>query len=133
MRSLRIAAVLFVLYSVATLVNLAFYVSWSGVADPVPRAVIRVVLLTLIAAGLWRRQRWAWWLGVLGAGWLVIGGVITIVSGRLGTLAERRPYPTVDYTYFIIGFAAALGGLLLLLAPSGRAAIWAASSNAPAV
>ena len=123
MRTIRVAAGLLLVHAGATILNLGFWVWYTGIAEPAPRILLRVAAVLVAAIGLYWRQRWAWWLSVITATWLVLGGIVAIASGRLSGLAERRPYPLVDYLYFVVGFGTSIAAVVLLLTRTGRAAL----------
>jgi hypothetical protein len=131
MKTIRVAAGLLLLYAGATILNLGAWVWYSGITEPALRILLRVTAASVAAIGLCWRQRWAWWLGLITTAWLVASGVLAVASGQLSGLDARRPYPLLDYVYFIVAFAAALGAAFLLLTRSSRAAV-RAHSPAPA-
>jgi len=132
MKTIRVVAGLLLVYAGATILNLGFWVWYTGIAEPAPRILLRTAAVVVAAIGLYRRQRWAWWLGVVITTWLVAGGIVAIASGRLSGLAERRPYPLLDYLYFILSFGISIAAPVLLLTPTSRAAVRARSAGATA-
>ncbi len=123
MKTVRLAAGLLIVYGVVVLLNAFLYTYWSGDAGGLPRAAIRAAGVTLVAFGLWKAHRWAWWVAVVfGSVLFVLGAVgfgIIVSSGVL----ESRPYPIADYAVFIISLGALLGTEVALLLPGSRAAI----------
>ncbi|HEX4575390.1 MAG TPA: hypothetical protein VH158_09675 [Gemmatimonadales bacterium] len=122
------AATLLLVYAGATVLTLGFWVWQTGIFEPAPRILVRVAAALAAALGLYRRQRWAWWLGLLVATWLVAGAIRAIAVGQLSGLAARRPYPLLDYLQFAVSFGSVAAALALLVAPSSRAALHATSS-----
>ncbi len=123
MRTIRVAAGLLLVYAAATLLNLGFSVWYTGIAEPAPRILLRVAAVVVAAIGLYRQQRWAWWLGLIIAAWLIAGGILAIASGQLSGLAAHRLYPLLDYLYFVVGFGSAIAAVFALLTPSSRLAV----------
>lgn len=123
MKSVRLGAVLLMVYGVVVLLNAALYTYWSGDPGGFPHAAIRAGGVILVAVGLWKAHCWAWWVAVvLGSALFVVGALgfgIIVSSGVL----ESRPYPIADYAVFIISIGALLGAELALLLPGSRAAI----------
>ena len=128
--SVRTAAALLFIYAVFVIANASYWQIASGWEDAsdYPRGVIRFAGVTLIAIGLLRRQRWAWWLGVLLPLLLIALFVLNIaVILRAGG------------TGGLLGFAGSLTGpiviaacpimaMTLLLLPASRAAFRSSSS-----
>jgi hypothetical protein len=84
-RSLKAAALCFLLFAVAVLLNSA---TQSAAGWMVPRRILhsgfRVVGAGAVAWGLLRGARWAWVLGLLlGSFWLVTGLLTVLVLDRL--------------------------------------------------
>lgn len=93
--------------------------------SPAPRPdntanLVIVVAVLILSFGLWRRRRWAWWLGVAFAGlWLLaLAGAATMIS-RLAGYVEILDL--TDY-YAFLALQAVLTVALtsLLLAPATR-------------
>jgi hypothetical protein len=120
MTTLRLAAVLFLVYALALVCNAALYISWSGDTSELPRGIVRVVGVSVVAVGLWRARRWAWWIAVILSGLLFVLGVTALISS--GVL-DSRPYLIADYVFFFVSLGALLGAVLALVLPGSRAAI----------
>lgn len=92
-RAVAAAAALFALYGVAVLLNVLASrgeLGWSDAGD-LWHAVLRVGVALLIAWGLLKRARWAWWLGlVAGAAALVAAALAVVVLDR-GDLHWLQP------------------------------------------
>jgi len=124
--TLRWAALVLGAYGLVVVVNATVLQAtndWVGLAE-YPRALIRALGAALVAWGLLRRARWAWWLGVV----LALFWLATSIFGFLMFLGIRTPeadallppgfYALLATTCVLLGAAAAL-----LLAPSSRAAV----------
>jgi hypothetical protein len=122
MSTLRAAAMLFLVYATALLANASLYTSWSGDRSEWPRLLIRLVGLGAVAWGLWRRERWAWWLGVLLGGAFAAFGIVGLWAAHSTGLLDARPYPAADYAFFVVSIVALLSAVVLLLLPRSRAA-----------
>ena len=119
----RIAALLFFLYGLLVLAN-ALSVGLSAgmtVADAaLPRPAVRALGTGLVALGLWRGARWAWWLAVLLGGLWFVAGVVGLAAvfatGSAGALPSRM-------WWFAPVALSLLGGALgLLFLPTSREA-----------
>lgn len=123
MATLRAAAVLFLVYAAALIANAALYTWWSGDRSEWPRLFIRLLGLGAVAWGLWRRERWAWWLGVLVGSAFAAFGVVGLWAAHTSGYFASRPFPAADYGFFGVGIAAVAGAVVLLLLPRSRAAM----------
>jgi hypothetical protein len=77
-RSLRVAVGIFLVYGLAVVVNAVIWQSLSGwqEASDFPPAIVRFLGVGLISWGLLKRERWAWWLGVvLPSFWILSAGL----------------------------------------------------------
>jgi hypothetical protein len=108
------------LYGVAVVLNAIMMQSETGwiAARDFPRALLRLFGTGLIAWGLWRRARWAWWLGLaLAAFWLTAGALAILVFER----GDVHWLPPSGFQIFLVISLLCLGGsLALLLSPSAR-------------
>ena len=119
--SVKLAAALFVAYGVAVVLNaiaIQGMAGW-GEAGDFPRALIRLFGTGLIASGLLRRARWAWWLGlILAAVWLVAGALAVLVLER----GDAHWLPPSGLQIFLVISLLCLGlAVALLVSPSVRA------------
>jgi hypothetical protein len=114
------AALLFVLYGVAAVVNAAAMQNWSGVeAGSIPRAVLRLAAAGLVAWGLLRGAGWSWWMALaLAILWLVSGlaPVVVLERGDMHWLP-----PSGDQIFLAVSLVSLSIAILLLLTPSARA------------
>ena len=122
--TVRWAALALVAYACVVLVSatvLQAINDWQAVGDP--RAVVRGLGVALVAWGLLRRARWAWWLGVaLALFWIVSGvaGLVMFLSIRTDEAEALLPpafYPLLGVTITLLTVA-----LVLLVLPRSRAA-----------
>lgn len=120
--SVKLAAALLVLYGVAVVLNAAVMYGAAGwiATREMPSAVVRLAGTLLVAWGLLRRERWAWWLGlVLTAFWLVVGASAVLVLQR----GDVHWLPPSGFQVFLVVSLLSLGlTIALLLSPSARAA-----------
>ena len=119
--SLRAAAGLLVLYGVAVVLNATVMygaAQWMTSRE-LPSAIVRLAGTVLVAWGLLRRLRWAWWLGlVLTTFWLVTGAaaVLVLQRGDVHWLQPSRLQILLVVSLLALGLS-----LALLLSPSARA------------
>jgi hypothetical protein len=119
--SVKLAAALFVAYGVAVVLNATVMQAaggW-GAARDFPRAILRLIGTGIIAWGLLRRARWAWWLGlVLAVFWLSAGALAVLVVER-GDVYWLSPS---GFQTFLVASLVCLGAAVaLLISPSARA------------
>jgi hypothetical protein len=120
--SLKAAALCFLLFAVALLLNSA---TQSAAGWMVPRRIVhsgfRVVGAGAVAWGLLRGARWAWVLGLLlGSFWLVTG-LLTVLVLDHRELEWLRPS---SFQVFLFASLASLClAVALLLSPSARKAL----------
>ena len=124
LKRVRLACALLVLYGLIVVANAVALQSLAGWEDwrEFPRALIRLAGMLLCAWGLWRGERWAWWLTVgLGLVWLLTGiGVLVMAWLMTGDVQLLMPAFAKVVLILAAGLlAAALG---LLLTPPVRAA-----------
>ena len=125
--TVRAAAIILAVYGVGVLLNATIQqneIGWDSIElRGFSRAVLRCLGMCLIAWGLFKRVRWAWWSGVLlPAFFVVVGSVVLVVSLMVSGA-------TVLYAMsprFVLGlsvvFAALTCAVILLLTPSRRGA-----------
>jgi hypothetical protein len=122
-KPIRVAAVLFALYGLYVAANATAWQalgSWAEAAD-YPRALLRVFAALLIAWGLWRGLRWAWWLGIGLAGfWVVLGLGAFGASLLIGN--GDRPLPTALLISVVPGAVLLVAAVVSLLLSQSRAA-----------
>jgi hypothetical protein len=120
--SVKLAAALFMGYGLAVVLNATVMQTAAGWSAPrdVPRAILRVIGTGLVAWGLLRRARWAWWLGlVLAVFWLSAGALAVLVLER----GDVYWLPPSGFQTFLVVSLVCLGGAVaLLVSPSARAA-----------
>ena|SRR6266545_1770393 len=124
--TVRAAAISLIAYSLVLLLHAALQQNSIGddhiEPEGVPRALIRVLATSLIAWGLWKRGRWAWWTGVLLPGLLVVMGVVTLPQHlRFRATAPNVPMPR-PLPLVIMTFVAQTVSVVLLLTPTSRRA-----------
>jgi hypothetical protein len=120
--SLKLAALCFVLFAVAVLLNEATQSAAGWLAGrEIVFAGFRVVAAGAVAWGLFRGARWAWVLGlVLGSLWLV-AGLLTVIVRERNDLEWLQPS---GFQVFLFASLASLGlAIALLLSPSARQAL----------
>jgi hypothetical protein len=119
--SVKLAAALFLVYGVAVVLNATALQGTTGwvAAQDFPRAIVRRLGTGLIAWGLLRRARWAWWLGLIFAAvWLGAGALAVLVLER----GDVYWLPPSGLQIFLVISLLCLGlALALLLSPSARA------------
>ncbi|HST61459.1 MAG TPA: hypothetical protein VLK84_22325 [Longimicrobium sp.] len=121
-RPVRIAALLFIVYGVMVLGNALVLQTAGGWADAgeFPRALLRLAGCAVIAWGLLRGDRWAWWMGVIFAGlWAALGGVALLVIARLGAW-EKMPLGGFSAPFLVLSLLMTGAALALLLQPASR-------------
>lgn len=109
-QSVRLAAMLVVAYGLTVLISASVQQSisdWEYWRE-FPRAVVRCGGAVLIAYGLLRRARWAWWTAVVGGGVLALSGALGFVTFMASTLDVAVPIS------FLVGIA--IGCVLLTAA-----------------
>src|SRR3989442_1727426 len=123
--TVRAAAISLIAYSLVLLLHAALQQNSIGEdhiePEGVPRALIRVLATSLIAWGLWKRARWAWWTGVLLPGFLVVMGVFTLPQHLRFRATARVPMPR-PLPLVIMTFVAQTVSVVLLLTPTSRRA-----------
>ncbi len=119
--SVKLAAALFVVYGLAVVLNAAVTQAageW-GAARDFPRAILRLIGTGIIAWGLLRRARWAWWLGlVMAAFWLSAGALAVLVLER-GDVYWLSP--SGFQTVLVVSLVCLGSAVALIISPSARA------------
>jgi hypothetical protein len=118
-----LAAGLLVVYAVAVVLNaLRVHGELGSEGLGLARAAVRCAGVGLVAWGLWRRARWAWWIGVIMAGLLCLTGSLAIAILRVtpDTSAVNSSAALTPFLYIYVVLMGAVAVLLLL--PSSRAA-----------
>jgi hypothetical protein len=121
-RPVRIAALLFVVYGVMVVGNALLLQTAGGWAQAreFPRALLRLAGCAVIAWGLLRGVRWAWWTGVIFAGfWAVLGGGALLVIARVGAW-DQLPMPGFSGPFLVAAMLVTAAALALLLQPASR-------------
>ena len=119
-KTLRFAIVFLGAYGAILILNAAFYKWWSGEFAEPSRLAIRVIGVCLIAWGLWRRDKWAWWFGLIFSGlFAALGTAGLFLLVNQGILANR-PYPVVDITFITLMILTLIGTFVCLLLPQTR-------------
>jgi hypothetical protein len=118
----KIAGALFLIYGLAAVVSAAGAETDVGSASGLmlPRALVRLLASAVIAWGLTRGSRWAWWLGlVAGLIWLLMSAAAIVVLDR-GDIHWLQPS---SYQLFMAISLVSLGlAIALLLSRDVRAA-----------
>jgi hypothetical protein len=121
-RQVRTAALLLVAYGVMVVAHALILQQAGGWAEAreFPRALLRLFGCGLIAFGLMRGLRWAWWVGVIAAGfWSLMGGGALLIFARTGAW-DQLPMPAVTGPVLFVGVLLVAGALALLLQPGSR-------------
>lgn len=128
-KTLRFAIFSLGAYGAILFLNAAFYKWWSGELAEPSRVGIRLIGVCLIAWGLWRRDKWAWWFGLIFSGlFAALGAVGLFFLINQGLLASR-PYPVVDITLLALSILALIGTFVCLLLPGSRDVIQGTSKT----
>ena len=123
-KRVRLACALLVLYGLLVVANAVALQSLGGWEDwrEFPRALVRLAGMLLVAWGLWRGERWAWWLAVgLGLVWLVTGIGVLIMAWLMAGDVEL-PMPGFAKAVLILAAGLLAVAVGLLLTPPVRAA-----------
>lgn len=121
-RPVRIAALLFVVYGVMVVGNALILQTAGGWAEAreFPRALLRLAGCAVIAWGLLRGDRWAWWMGMIFAGfWSVLGAGALLVIARVGAW-DQLPMPGFSGPFLVAALLVTGAALALLLQPASR-------------
>lgn len=123
--TVRWAVLALVAYGLVVLMNatvLQALNDWEGVAE-YPRALVRAFGVALVAWGLLRRARWAWWLGVgLGLFWVLSSGFALAMFLRIRTPEAEALLPSGFYVTLGLTIALLMLAVVLLFLPTSRAA-----------
>jgi hypothetical protein len=125
-----VAAGLILAYGVLAVANALTMQSQAGWGEPwaLGRGLLRLLVSGVIAWGLFRRARWAWWVGL---GWSVFGLVLgasrmlVVERGDIHWLAPSRAQLLLGVMLLSLG-----GAIALLITPSARAAFRAVNGSA---
>lgn len=126
--TVRAAAGLILVYGVLAVANALTMQSQAGWGEPwaLGRSVLRLLVSAVIAWGLLRRARWAWWVGL---GWSVFGlavGASAMLVFQRGDIHWLVPSPAQLLPGAML---LSLGGAIaLLVTPGGRAAFRAGAA-----
>ena len=119
-KTLRFAIFSLGAYGAILILNAAFYKWWSGELAEPSRLAIRLIGVSLIAWGLWRRDKWAWWFGLIFSGlFAALGAVGLFFLVNQGILANR-PYPVIDIAFLALMILTLIGTFVCLLLPQTR-------------
>jgi hypothetical protein len=87
------------------------------------RPVVRCAGLLVTAWGLTRREKWAWWIGVvLPAFWVIAGSAALLAYARLAPDVLQLPGVDVQAGIGIAFLVLLAAAVVLLLTPSARRA-----------
>jgi hypothetical protein len=119
--SVKLAAALFVGYGLAVALNATVMQAAAGWGAPhdFPRAILRLIGTGLIAWGLLRRVRWAWWLGLLLAVYWLSAGALAVLVLERGDVYWLPP--SGFQTLLVVSLVCLGAAVALLLSPSARA------------
>jgi hypothetical protein len=119
----KVAAALFLVFGLAAVVNAVGAesdVGWLG-GRMLPRAMVRLLASVVVAWGLNRGARWAWWLGlVAGLIWFVMSAAAVVVLDH-GDLHWLQP--SSDQLFLAISLVSLGLALALLLSRDVRATV----------
>lgn len=121
----RTASVLFLIYAGLVLANAVHWQMQGPDAAPrdLFRAAVRVAGIVLVAIGLFRGARWAWWVGVVFAGFWLLMGVVGVVALAIAALRGTAMGISMPSALFMLAGLAVLGtGWALLLTQQVRQA-----------
>lgn len=129
-RSVRAAVLCFLGYGVVVVLNAILLLAgdWGGPAMAA-QALLRFLAVGVLAGGLVRRRRWAWWISVVVGGVGIVLGVFAAVVFATTEPGDLLPYPTLTVTLIALSVALLGTVLALLLSPSARAAFRRASPS----
>ncbi|MBA3893821.1 MAG: hypothetical protein H0X69_09005 [Gemmatimonadales bacterium] len=119
---IQAAAGLILLYGAVALLNALTMQAQAGWGEPwaLGRALLRLLISGLVAWGLYRRARWAWWVGLA---WSFFGlflgasAMLVFERGDIHWLAPSRAQLPLGVMLLSLG-----GAIALLITPAGRAA-----------
>lgn len=99
-------------------------IGWNQ-AQEFPRAIIRFGGMALIAWGLLKRARWAWWFGILLPGFFLVGGLIALATfltvAKDGGEGVDISFPPGFLPLAVFSAGALATAVALLLTSSSRA------------
>lgn len=114
------------LYGVAVIVNATVLQQMNGwyAATDYPRAVIRCVGMLLLAWGLLKGARWAWWVAVLLSSFWMLASVGALVAfGAVQRAGTANPFGPGFVVFAVVSGTALAAAVVLLLLPESRAAL----------
>jgi hypothetical protein len=112
----RVAAAIAFVFALVTWLGVWLSLTGSGVVSSMqPAFALGVTAIALpIAIGLWLRQAWSYWLGLIAGGWQFLSHLLFLVVG----LAAERKLGPLDWIFELV-----LGAfLVVLLVPATRRA-----------
>ena len=125
MKTVRLAAAMLLVYTVSLVAMSAVYGSKGGVPAEVAGALIRLLSVGLVASGLWRGRRWAWWFSVIVGSLVFVLGLVSVARVHAEGVFEAQPHFVVIEMLFALALGSVLSAVVLLLLPESRAAMLA--------
>lgn len=123
MKGLRIASIMLFTYIGLLITNTMLYLSWSDDTGELPSTMIRVVVIAIVAYGLWTSKPWAWSLGLVSS---IFFGLVAVVGAAILSVAganEEWPYATADFLLMSASAVVLIGAVIVLLLPTTRKAV----------
>ncbi|HJU69006.1 MAG TPA: hypothetical protein VJ650_12280 [Gemmatimonadaceae bacterium] len=123
-KRVRLASALLVIYGLIVIVNAVLLQSAAGWIEwpQFFRAVVRLGGMLLIAWGLLRGERWAWWMAVgLGLFWLVTGALV-VAGSWIAFGGVSIPAPVYSQVLLAVAVLLLATGIGLLLTRPVRVA-----------
>lgn len=117
--TLRVAAVLLVLYGFVVLIGALLISPEVASLRGLARAVVRFGGMLLIGWGLWRRESWAWWLGVIVSGLL---SVLALLADSVVSAAGQSMSSLVGPAFWL-SLVLLVVSFVVLVLPSSRSAL----------
>ena len=121
--SVRAAALLLLLYGVLVVAGAVLLHTMGGGVDAADfvDALVRLAGMGVLAWGLLRRRRWAWWISVLLGGLWIVLAVFAVVVFATTDARDLLPLPTLSVSFMAGSILLLAGALSCLLSPSARA------------